>query len=151
MMTFLLSSFCPLMFSFSCVCLSFPTNATGLVSTFAGGPLLGNADGFGTSASFRKLRLLTVDSSGTLYVVDRYTIRQITSAGLVSTIAGTYGRDSFSDGIGSSVSFNSPYGITVDSWGTIIVSDRVNCRLRVVSSSGVCQSSCFSFCGIQLI
>ena len=66
----------------------------GVVSTFAG--LAGNSgtsDGTGSAARFNQPAGIAVDSLGTLYVVDtnNHTIRTITPAGVVTTIAGLPG------------------------------------------------------------
>jgi len=62
--------------------------SAGAVTTFAGGTA-GYLDGQGTSAQFSNLTGITCDTSGNLYVTDRTSkkIGQITSAGLVTTIA----------------------------------------------------------------
>lgn len=65
----------------------------GLVNTFAGtaGPGgAGHQDGTGTAATFNYPSAVAVDQAGNVYVTDQknYTIRQITPAGVVSTIIG---------------------------------------------------------------
>ncbi|WP_343734370.1 hypothetical protein [Acidovorax sp.] len=76
----------------------FKVTPAGAVSVFAGNPnARGHADGPAASAQFSALGHMTIDAAGNLYVVDgRYhnvtgvgpTIRKITPAGVVSTIAG---------------------------------------------------------------
>lgn len=64
---------------------------TGLVTTLAGQTSYGVLDGQGTSAKFHSPFALAIDrASGNVYVADwnGYTIRKITAAGDVSTIAG---------------------------------------------------------------
>jgi len=74
--------------------------AGGVVSTFAG--LAGNPgsnDGTGSAARFNQPAGIAVDSSGNVYVGDtlNQTIRKITPAGVVTTLAGLPGAASFAD------------------------------------------------------
>jgi len=76
----------------------FKVTPAGAVSVFAGNPnARGHADGPAASAQFSALGQMTIDAAGNVYVVDgRYhnitgigpTVRKITPAGVVSTIAG---------------------------------------------------------------
>ena len=56
-------------------------------------------------------------------------------SGVVSTMAGS-GSASYGDGVGTSARFNLPYGVSVDSSGTVYVGDYDNRRIRKISSSG---------------
>ena len=78
------------------------------------------ANGVGTSASFYYPVGVAVDANGTAYVADTYNhrIRKITSAGVVTTLAGS-GSGAFADGVGTSASFYNPYGVAVDASGTV--------------------------------
>ena len=53
-----------------------------------------------------------------------YSLRSITVAG--NDVSG------FADGVGAAARFNRPVGITVDGKGTIVVTDKVNHRLRKI-------------------
>ncbi len=82
----------------------------GAVSTLAGSAgLAGSADGAGSAARFDHPLGVAVDSSGNVYVADLYnsTIRKITAAGVVSTLAGVAGNSGYADGAGSDARFNS--------------------------------------------
>src|ERR1035437_4248395 len=67
------------------------TAITTTVSTFAGNGTAGYVDASGTGAQLNYPTGVTVDASGNVYVSDTHNsiIREITSAGLVSTFAGT--------------------------------------------------------------
>lgn len=72
--------------------------ATGVVTTLAGtAGVSGNADGTGAVAAFNGPEGLAISSTGNLYVVDRRnaTIRKVTPAGVVTTVAGTVGKRGF--------------------------------------------------------
>src|SRR5206468_7197323 len=89
----------------------------GVVTTLAG--LAGNdgtADGLGGAARFGKPAELAIDARGHLFVADSFnhTIRQVTPAGLVSTVAGRAGLDGSSDGANGQARFFNPYGVTLD-------------------------------------
>ncbi|MFN3697736.1 MAG: hypothetical protein ACK4VO_09880, partial [Pseudobdellovibrio sp.] len=110
-----------------------------VVSTFAGSPgVSGTVDGTGASARFRSPVGVTVDSSGNVYVADfgNHTIRKITSAGVVTTLAGTAGSSGLVDGMGSSARFNSPGGLSIDSNGDLYVVDYNNNLIRKITSAG---------------
>jgi sugar lactone lactonase YvrE len=98
----------------------------------------GNTDGLGTLARFAFLRDVAVDRDGNAYVADTYnhTIRKVTQAGIVSTLAGSPGQKGSDDGVGSSARFNSPIGIWADEAGNVYVADRDNSTIRRISPEG---------------
>ena len=102
----------------------------GVVTTVAGSaPHAGSADGTGSAALFNGPSGLAVDSSGTIYVADAFnnTIRKITSAGVVTTFAGTAGVTGSADGTGSAAQFNNPKSVALDS---VCPSAAINCGGR---------------------
>ena len=117
-------------------------NSSGVASTLAGSTAAsagtsGNTDGVGTLARFTSPSHITVDSAGTVYVVDAtHRIRKIASDGTVTTFAGQATSGS-ANGTGTSATFNSIGGIAVDSAGTLYVSDNGNLLVRSITSSGV--------------
>ncbi|MFI5357256.1 MAG: protease pro-enzyme activation domain-containing protein [Opitutales bacterium] len=111
----------------------------GVVTTLAGSGVKGSADGTGTAASFSRLLGVTVDTVGNVYVgdFDNNTVRKITPAGAVSTLAGTPGKAGSQDGTGPAARFDGPTGLAVDGSGNVFVCDSLNDLIREVTSVGV--------------
>ncbi|MBS4095554.1 MAG: hypothetical protein KGZ83_01780 [Sulfuricella sp.] len=111
----------------------------GVVTTLAGNGAQGSADGTGTAASFREPRGIAVDGAGNLYVADymNQTVRKITPAGVVTTLAGTAGVAGSSDGTGAAASFKGLYGVAADSAGNVFVADTANRCIRKITPAGV--------------
>jgi streptogramin lyase len=115
------------------VCTIRKIDPTGNLSTFVGDPAsCGVADGTGSSALFSSAHGLTIDAAGTLYVTDdeAATVRAVTPAGVVTTIAGTANKNGVADGTGPAARFSAPFGIAVDDRGVLYVADRNNCTIR---------------------
>jgi sugar lactone lactonase YvrE len=111
----------------------------GLVSTLAGSPgQTGSADGPGANARFFLPQGIAVDDAGNLYVADtgNSTIRKITPAGMVTTLAGAAGEVNSLDGSGSEARFNQPQALAVDAAGNVFVADTMNHTIRVITPAG---------------
>lgn len=115
-----------------------PIALTATVSTLAGSGTAGRANDTGTAASFDFPSGVAVDAAGNVFVADRdnHLIRKITSAGVVSTFAGS-GQPAFADDTGTAASFDSPTAIAIDRTGNLFVADRDNHRLRKITSAAV--------------
>jgi len=114
--------------------------AGGIVTTLAGSAQSGGkADGAGTTARFDQPFGIAVDANGNVYVSDAIacTVRKITSAGVVSTLAGLAGTPGSADGPGNSARFTVPYGVAVDTTGSVFVIDHGNHTIRKVTADGV--------------
>jgi len=114
--------------------------SAGVVTTLAGlAGAPGHIDGTGSAARFYSPSGVAVDALGNVFVGDGpdYTIRKVTSAGVVTTLAGTTGFDGSTDGTGTGAKFGYPYGVTIDSAGNIFVADTFNYTIRKVTSAGV--------------
>jgi hypothetical protein len=114
--------------------------AGGVVTTLAGtAGMIGSVDGAGGAARFNFPRGIAVDNIGNVYVADsnNNTIRKITPAGVVTTLAGTAGLTGNTDGTGAAARFINPQGIAVDSAGNLFVADSGNFTIRMITPAGV--------------
>lgn len=112
----------------------------GLVSTFAGQlGVPGTADGMGTNAQFSAPSGLAFDLSGNLLVSDtgNATLRKITPAGRVATIAGVAGQSGFLDGAAGTAEFGSPLGVAVATNDNIYIVDGGNHVIRLLTNGVV--------------
>ncbi len=116
--------------------------ATSNVTTIAGS--LSSVSGYlnanGTSALLNEPKGIVVDSSGNILFVDskNNAIRKITSAGDVTTLAGSIsGETGTADGSGLTARFNGPYGMTIDAQNNLYVADGTSNTIRKITSAGV--------------
>ena len=121
-----------------------------VVSTFAGlAGSIGTANGIGSAARFDFPAGVAVDRAGTgnIYVGDtsNFTIRQITPAGVVTTLAGSPGVRGGANGTGSAARFELPEGLVVDSAGNIYVADTDASTIRKITPGAVVSTFAGSF------
>ena len=120
--------------------------SSGVVSTLAGlAGSSGSADDTGSAARFYFPNGVAVDNAGNVYVADsqNYTVRKITPAGAVSTLAGLAGSSGSADGTGSAARFTFPNGVAVDGAGNIYVADAGNNTIRKITPAGAACSCRF--------
>lgn len=105
-------------------------DTAGQVSTVAGSSS-GFADGPAATAKFSYPYAIAIDSTDTLYLVERgnHRLRMI-KAGMVSTLAGS-GNAGFLDGPAATAKFNEPKGLALGANGQIYISDHGNHAIRV--------------------
>jgi sugar lactone lactonase YvrE len=116
-------------------------NNSGIISTVVGNGTAGyNGDEIAaTTAELLYPSGVAVDVYNNIYIADggNYRIRQVTSSGIISTIAGngTYGYNG--DGIAATTAeLNEPNAVAVDLYDNVYIADVGNDRIRKVSSSG---------------
>ncbi len=111
----------------------------GVVSTLAGqADSCDEVDGTGSAARFNRPMFIVADTSGNLYVTDvsGNTIRKITPAGVVTTLAGSAGQSGSTDGNGTAARFSGPRGIALDASSNIYVVDDRNYTIRKIDALG---------------
>ena len=98
----------------------------------------GSTNGTGSAARFNLPSGAAVDSAGNVYVADtgNSTIRKVTPAGVVTTMAGKAGKTGSANGKGSAARFFFPNGAAVDTAGNVYVADTDNNTIRKVTPTG---------------
>ncbi|WP_167882901.1 hypothetical protein [Leptospira levettii] len=127
--------------------------SAGVVTVFAGSDtgVSGLTNATGTAARFNEPFGIVVDSAGNVYVGDSINmlIRKITSAGVVTTLAGGNGGVGAVDGTGAGAKFDQPKGLAIDSADNIYVADSQNDAIRKVTSAGVVTTLAGSSTGLS--
>jgi sugar lactone lactonase YvrE len=123
------------------------SNNSWFVSLFAGdesavSPAGGSADGTGVAAQFNNPRGMALAPSGEIYLADRdnNSIRKVSVAGVVSTIAGGSEQGYGDSDTGSQAKFNLPNDVAVDRAGYVYVADTGNRVIRRVSPGGTVRT-----------
>lgn len=103
----------------------------------------GYVDATGTAARFNYISAIVIDpNTGNLYVTEHMndTVRRITPAGVVTTVAGqgpimtTFPMSPSVDGVGTAANFKHPSGITIDPTGTYLyVADSYDYSIRRIT------------------
>ena len=127
-------------------------NLSGAVVSTAAGSVggIGYMDGTGAAARFNDPHNVALDGAGTIYVSDHgnCVIRKVTTAGVVSTFAGSAGNCGTADGTGSAARFGGPRGLTVDSGGNVFVADSANNSVRRITPGGAVTTFAGSTSGV---
>ncbi|MHA1575160.1 MAG: hypothetical protein ACTSXL_03350 [Alphaproteobacteria bacterium] len=111
-------------------------DSNGNVTTIAGKPgIAGYVDGEAAKSLFYQPHGIAVNDKGEVFIADmlNHSIRKITPAGLVTTLAGTKEKG-FKDGMGKEARFNRPGGVMVSRDGAIITADIDNHSLRKITN-----------------
>ncbi|MBZ5727085.1 MAG: hypothetical protein LAP87_19060 [Acidobacteriia bacterium] len=115
---------------------------SGTVETAAGNGAAGNA-GDGGKARLAQLNQPTacaLDAAGNLFIADtgNHSIRKVTPAGAIGTVAGTGVAGATGDeGPATAALLDAPRGVAADSNGNIFIADTGNNRIRQVTADGV--------------
>ncbi len=117
-------------------------STTGIVSTVAGSGNQGSINATGVLASFSQPTGVAVDANGNLYIADsgNNLIREISSSGVVTTLAGGDTTGTTLNGTGLNTSFFDPVGIAVDGTFNVYVADAGNNLIRKITAAGVVTS-----------
>ena len=115
--------------------------STGIITTVAGNGKSGFSGDGGpaTSAELRYPTGVAVDAQGNLYIADteNYRVRKVTSAGVITTVAGTGSSGAAGDGGAAVNATLDPYSIAIDTAGNLFITDTTNARVRKISTAGV--------------
>ncbi len=113
----------------------------GIISTVAGDGASGYSGdgGAGKNASLDSPTGVAVDASGIIFIADtgNNVIREVDTEGVITTVAGN-GRsgDSVDGGSAIEASLNAPTGLAVDAFGSLVIADFSNNRIRQVHFGG---------------
>ena len=125
--------------SSACCILAQAAETTYSIQTVAGSSLVGDG-GPAIAAQISDSEGVAIDRSGAVYIADpdNHRVRKVSPSGIIETLAGT-GLPGFSgDGGPANVAkLNAPYGLAVDSAGTVYIADLGNHRVRKVSRDGI--------------
>ncbi len=110
----------------------------GVTTTYAGDGSVGSSNGTRTSSNFNNPGNIAFDSAGNMYITDQanFLIRQISTAGMVSTFAGS-GAVGSTDGPAASATFVGPSGIAFDNAGNLYVADKPGATIRKITPLGI--------------
>jgi uncharacterized protein (TIGR03437 family) len=122
----------------------YKVSASGTLSIVAGGPSNFGPPGYGdgglaTTASLSQPTGLALDAAGNLYiaVAAEKRVRKVTPGGMISTVAGSNsGGYSGDGGPANQAGLSFPYGVAVDSSGSLYISDQRDERIRMVAPNG---------------
>ena len=115
---------------------------SGIVTTVAGTGSMGctGDNGPATNATLGLPYALSADTAGNIYFGDQtcQTVRKISTAGIISTVAGTGTAGYNGDGIdATSAKLNYPTYVRADTLGQLFITDNSNQRIRKINSAGV--------------
>ncbi len=116
-------------------------NTSGTISTIAGtGSSSFGGDGGPASAASFLPNGICVDAPGNIYFCDNanHRIRKINTSGIVSTIAGTGGSGSYSDGVpATTFRLTQPSSIAIDTSGNLYVGSNYYVNIFKIAPSGI--------------
>ncbi len=115
---------------------------SGTISTYAGDGSLayGGDGGPATAAQLYFPWGIISDSAGNIYFSDQYNncVRKISTAGIITTIAGTSTAGFSGDGgPATAAMLQRPSGIAMDCLGNFYIADQYNARIRKIDPSGI--------------
>jgi sugar lactone lactonase YvrE len=120
-------------------------NTSGMITTIAGNgsASYGGDNGQATSASLDHPYAVDLDTSGNVYIADRFNnrIRRVTPQGTISTIAGNGTAASTGNGGAATLaSVASPTDLAVAPDNTIYIAEPVTHRVRKITTSGTIEA-----------
>jgi sugar lactone lactonase YvrE len=114
---------------------------SGVISTVAGNGTLGFSGDSGpaTLAKISSPKGVAIDLAGNVFIADTSNcrVRKVTPDGVISTVAGGGTQYPGDGGLATSAMLDSPYGVAVNTAGTLYIADTDNSRIRKVASDGI--------------
>ena len=114
--------------------------ADGSVSTLLGQPAqVGAVDGAAGAARFQSPSGVAVDPDGNVFVADfwNHSIRRISPAGVVTTVAGSAAESALVDGPVAVARFEAPIGVAIDAARNLYVTDMLSSVVRRITPLGM--------------
>jgi trimeric autotransporter adhesin len=135
----------------------FEVTPSGTISVFAGTGIRGSSgdNGPATQATLSAPAGLAIDSAGNIYIADLNRVREVTTKGIINTVAGTGKACPVSDynsqpcgdgGPATSAQLNLPQALVVDKSGNIYLADTGDSRIRVVNA----QAGTITVAGVMI-
>ncbi len=115
-------------------------NTSGIITKVAGSGTGYSGDGGIATVAAMQPTDVAVDASGNLYIADgaNYRIRKVNTAGIITTIAGNGSLGNTGDGgPATAAKIGFTYGVAVDVFGNVYLSDYTNNVVRKVNTSGI--------------
>jgi sugar lactone lactonase YvrE len=100
---------------------------------------VGAADGVAGAARFQSPAGLAVDPDGNVFVADfwNHSIRKVSPAGLVTTVAGSAAESALVDGPAAVARFEAPNAVAIDAARNLYVTDQMSSVVRKITPQGV--------------
>jgi uncharacterized protein (TIGR03437 family) len=118
------------------------TASTGVITTIAGnGTASTTGDGgLAVNSTLNQPSAIALDPSGNIYIAERsgQVVREITTNGVINTVAGTgiAGAPAAESGVGVQQNLSLPQGLAVDAAGGLLIADSGNNRIRRLTKDG---------------
>lgn len=92
-------------------------------------------DATGTASRFNSPKEMVMDKNGNFFITDynNFRIRKMTSAGVVTTLAGDGTEGSTDGSLGTNSSFGGPWGIALLDDNNVVITDQFNACIRKVN------------------
>lgn len=120
----------------------------GTITTIAGGGITIGDGGPATQAFLCYPSAIEIDPQGNLYIAEHpgHRIRKVDTSGIIATVAGVdecegLGGFSGDGGPATSARLNYPFGLDVDSSGSLYFADMFNHRVRVIAPDGIISTA----------
>ena len=113
-------------------------NASGIISTIAGNGVLGyTGDGGPATAAEIDLISVAVDAAGNVYFGSSYSVRKVSTSGIITTVAGGTPGSGGDGGPATAAGLSGISDVCFDAIGNLYIADHANFRIRKVNTAGI--------------